>query len=105
MDGPTIDTAEEIRESTDAAGASAETPGIQGTAGDSVEKIAADVLAGRVGREEAVQRILADVVGSEMVRGAPDELRQELESVLNALLEDDPHLQSLLAAIGPRELG
>ncbi len=105
MEGPSIDGTDEMRESVDAAGASTEASDIAGITNDSVERIASDVASGRAGREEAVQRILAEVMGSNMVDGAPEELKRELESVLDALLEDDPHLQSLAAAIGPREIG
>ena len=103
--GSNVDGTEELRDSVDAAGGAEKTSDISGTGSDSVESIAADVAAGRVGREEAVQRILADVLGSKLVDGAPDELKRELESVLNALMEDDPHLQSLIAAIGPHKIG
>ena len=104
VEGQAIEAAETVRESVESATESSETARTTGVDTDSVEQIAADVAAGKIGRPEAVERILADVFGSEMVKNAPAGLKEELETVLQTMLEDDPHLQSLVAAIGPHEI-
>ena len=104
VEGQAIEAAETVRESVESTSETSEAARASGVGTDSVEQIAADVAAGRIGRPEAVERMLADVLGSEIVKSAPEALRQELESVLKTMLEDDPYLQSLAAAIGPHEI-
>ena len=70
---------------------------------DAVGRIAEQVAAGEIGRDEAVDLLLEQVLDSKMVEAAPSELRAELEAVLRDLIETDPHLKSLAAAIGPAD--
>ena len=104
VEGQVVEAAETVRESIESTAETGETARASGVSRDSVEEIAADVAAGKIGRAEAVDRILADVLGSEMVERAPEALRQELETVLQTILEDDTYLRSLAASIGPHEI-
>ena len=100
---PNVDLVGDLRDAVDTA---SKTTGIEASTArdvDSVEQIAADVAAGSISREEAVDRLLANVLDSAMVQSAPEALREGLKEVLETLLESDPHLGSLIAAIGPRE--
>ncbi|MGD9128803.1 MAG: hypothetical protein PVH19_15610 [Planctomycetia bacterium] len=94
------DAAESVSNTTETQG----TASIAGDGADSIDKIAADVAAGRIGQNEAVDRILADVMGTPMIAAAPESMRRELREMLENLLEDDPHLRSLRAAISPGEI-
>jgi hypothetical protein len=64
-----------------------------------VTRIAEEVAAGRISRDEAVARIVDEALGSELVRAAPPELRAEIAAALDALVATDPYLQSLVRGL------
>jgi hypothetical protein len=69
---------------------------------DPIAQIAEQVAAGAMERDQAIEAILNQVMDSKMVESAPKGAREELEEVLRALLDTDPHLQSLSAVLGPK---
>ncbi len=71
---------------------------------DTVEQIVRDVASGAISRDQAVDRLLADVLDSSMIQSAPRALRDGLREALETLLETDPHLGALKSAIGPSEI-
>ena len=99
--GPT-DAVDGMSQAVDAAGdAAASVQEIAESAGsDAVSKIAEQVLAGKLSREEAVDRIVSEVMGSEIVKEAPPGIREEIAEILDALVATDPHLKSLISNIG-----
>ena len=103
LESGTIDAARDAQEAMSPMSETGRTAPVSHAGGDSIDKIAADVAAGKIGQSEAVDRILADVMGTPMVAAAPESMRRELEKMLKNLLEDDPHLRSLQAAICPGE--
>jgi hypothetical protein len=103
-DAPIIDGVSEVDSSIESAERAAEVDETAAAALDPVEQIARDVACGKIGRDEAVEQLLANVLDSKMVQAAPKALRQGLKETLETLLETDPHLGSLMAAIGPREV-
>lgn len=76
---------------------------VEQAAGDAVARVAEQVAAGQIGRTEAVEALLAEVLDSEPISAAPPGLREELGAALEALLETDPHLRALAARLGPEE--
>ncbi len=97
---------EDLKDVTDVADAGAETSevgAVEAAGSDAIAQVAEQVAKGEIGQQEAVDRILVEVLDSPMVAAAPAELRQELGEVLRSLLETDPYLKSLTAAIGPSE--
>ena len=103
-ESPSVDVVEDLRDAVETASRTTEVEASVTRGIDAVEQIAADVAAGSISREEAVDRLLANVLDSAMVQSAPKALREGLKEVLETLLESDPHLGSLIAAIGPREI-
>jgi hypothetical protein len=93
---PDIPAADGAAAETAAAGASG---GIGAAGADAVQRVAEDLAAGRISRDEAVDRLLADALGGEMVQAAPAEVRAEIAEALRALVETDPHLASLVAGL------
>jgi hypothetical protein len=85
-------------------GGSAPTESIDGAEGtasaDAVTRIAEDLAAGRIDGDQAVERIIAETMDSEMVERAPATLRTELAETLKNLIETDPHLRSLARGLG-----
>jgi hypothetical protein len=75
------------------------------SAADAVTRIAADVAEGRISRDEAVERIIAEALDSEMIHKAPSALRAEITQALEALVATDPHLQALVRGLGPASSG
>jgi hypothetical protein len=71
-------------------------------AADEIQRIAEQVAAGEIGREEAIRRIVGDVLQMDIVKDAPAEVGAELTEVLEALVETDPRLSSLAAMLGPK---
>ena len=65
-----------------------------------VERIAAQIASGEIGRSEAIAELIGEILNSKMLDTAPIELREELSEVLEAMLETDPYLKSLAVAIG-----
>jgi len=74
--------------------------GAESVEADAVARIAADVAAGRISGEEAVEQIIAETLGAPMVEQAPAELKAELTAALRNLIETDPHLRSLARGLG-----
>ena len=74
-------------------------------AADAVAGIAADVAAGRISRDEAVERIVAEALSSDLVRAAPADLRAELAAALDSLIATDPYLKSLVQGLGSARAG
>jgi hypothetical protein len=104
---PAADTVETVRDSVESASSSAAaqtTEAVSAAAADPTAQIAADAAAGKISRQEAVDRILADVLDSPMVDAVPDAVRADLENALRTLIAEDPHLISLCAAISPNEI-
>ena len=99
-----IDAVKEVADSIESMDGAGRVSEIENITVDSIERIAADVAAGKTGRAEAVERILANVMQSKMVSDVPPSVKQELETMLTTLLEEDAHLRSLSAAIGPNEI-
>ena len=72
---------------------------------DAVTRIAEDVSAGRISRDEAVQRIISEALESELVRAAPGEVRAEIARALESLVATDPYLQSLVRGLASAPSG
>jgi len=70
---------------------------------DAVTRIAEDLAAGRIDGDQAVERIIAETMDSEMVKQAPETLRAELAETLRNLIETDPHLRSLARGLGAED--
>jgi hypothetical protein len=68
--------------------------------GDAVARVAEDLAAGRIDGNQAVELLMDEVLQDPLVQAAPDSLRAELAEALAALLETDPHLQSLARSLG-----
>jgi hypothetical protein len=68
---------------------------------DAVSKIAEQVAKGEISKTEAIESLMNEVLNSDIVKGAPDELRAELAEVLESMLDTSPYLRSLSAALGP----
>jgi hypothetical protein len=69
-------------------------------ASDAVGRIAEDLVAGRINGDQAIDRLIEETLGGAMVAGAPAEMRSQLEQVLRAYVETDPHLKALALGIG-----
>ena len=102
--GLNVDAVSDVSKSVDAATQSPEVEAVAGEPLDAVEQIAADVTSGKITRDEAVEQLLAHVLDSDMVQSAPEAVRSGLREALQNLLDSDPHLGALKAAIGPREI-
>ncbi|MCP4605946.1 MAG: hypothetical protein GY847_36440 [Proteobacteria bacterium] len=102
-EGRAVDAVKDASNAIDAADETSEAKEIASVATDEVSRIAEQVARGEIGRSEAVDRILAEVLDADIVKAAPKELREELSQVLTAQLETDPHLRSLVAALGPKD--
>jgi len=70
--------------------------GTSGTSG--IDRIAADLDAGRISGREALDRLIDEAVPDEAELG-PEE-RAELREAMRELIANDPHLQALAARIG-----
>lgn len=66
---------------------------------DPVMQIAQDVAAGQISSDQAVEKLIAHTMGEEMIASAPSELREELESILQTMMETDPYLKSLAGGL------
>ncbi len=71
----------------------------EGAATDPVSAVAADLAAGNITASQAVDRLIAHTMNSEMVAQAPASLRAEVEEALRAAIETDPYLRSLQAGL------
>ena len=72
---------------------------------DAVERIASQLIEGTLTKKEAIEQLLAQTMGTQTVQALPDDIQAEIMDVLQAMLETDPHLKSLVAALGPDEDG
>lgn len=99
--GDSVDAIKDAAEASESSSEASEVSSLSPESLDSISLIAEQVARGEIDRNEAVERILGDVMDSDMIQAAPDELKQELNEVLTSLLETDPYLKSLVAAIGP----
>jgi len=68
-------------------------------AADAVSRVAEDVAAGRISRDEAIERLLGETMSGDLVASAPEAVRADLERALRSLLETDPHLSSLVSSM------
>ncbi len=67
---------------------------------DPVMEIARELAAGKISPGQAVDRLIAQTMDSDMVSGAPENMRAALEETLRTMIETDPHLRSLAGAMG-----
>jgi len=95
--GGSVEGIPETAAGAEAAGVEATTAAVHG---DAVARVADDLAAGRISGNDAVDLLLAEVMGDDLVRAAPDSVRAELAEVLAALIETDPHLASLARFLG-----
>jgi hypothetical protein len=79
-----------------AGGAAAGTGAVGGTS--AIDRIAADLDAGRISGREALDRLIDEAVPDEAELGPAD--RAELREAMLELIANDPHLQALAARIG-----
>jgi hypothetical protein len=77
----------------------------EANAAGAVARIAEDVAAGRISRDEAVERILDEALGSDIVQAAPAEVRAEIAAALESLVATDPYLQSLVRGLSSAPSG
>jgi PBP1b-binding outer membrane lipoprotein LpoB len=99
--GGAIDTVQDAPEAGSSAVETTEVSKLSSETVDSISTVAEQVARGEIDSNKAVEQILADILDSDMVNSAPKELKKELGEILKSLLETDPYLQSLAAAIGP----
>jgi len=76
-----------------------------GAAVDPITRLAEALARGEITGDEAVERILEDVLSDEFLLGAPPQLAAEVREVLTAMVETSPHLSSLAASLGARGAG
>jgi hypothetical protein len=77
-------------------GAATGTHAVGDTSG--IDRIAADLDAGRITGREALDRLIDEAVPDEVELGPED--RAELREAMRELIANDPHLQTLAARIG-----
>ena len=70
---------------------------------DPVARIAEQVAAGEISRDQAVQQLLSQALDLELVKAAPKEAVAGLEEALRALIDTHPQLKSLVAFLGPAD--
>ena len=70
---------------------------------EAIARIAEQVVSGEISRDEAVQQILNEAINTDLIQGAPNEIKEDLIEALRALIETDPHLLSLASSSGPRK--
>ena len=97
------DTAEDIRESVESSTETAETCEPAPASIDPVERIAAQIAAGEIRQDQAIDLIVAHILNSNMIKAAPKEVLGELEAVLRTALNSDPELMSLRAVLSSLE--
>ncbi len=91
-DGPS--DVDDVADVTDVAGAKAE--GAQGVGQADIDAIASDVAAGKLSPREAVDRLVDQISGTDVLDPAD---RAELREIMSDLVANDPHLQSLLGRV------
>jgi hypothetical protein len=65
-----------------------------------VAQLAADLKAGRLQPREAVEKVLDQVVSTQLGAGAPPAVREKLRAALLETLENDPLLAEKLGELG-----
>jgi predicted nucleic acid-binding Zn-ribbon protein len=96
-----LDAVKDAAEAMEGTGEATEAKEAGPVAQDAISRIAEQVASGKITRTEAVERLIAEVVDSDMIKSAPEDLSKEIGEALNSLLETDPYLKSLSAALGP----
>jgi len=83
---------------TDVAGGTAAdaTQSAQGVGQADIDEIASDVAAGKLTPREAVDRLVDQIAGTDVLDPAD---RAELREIMSDLVANDPHLQSLLGRV------
>ena len=76
-------------------------PGSPAPVGD-LPALAADVDSGRMSASEAVQRLVDQVLATQIPGDASQELRARVRAVIEATLESDPLLSGLVKRLGAR---
>ncbi len=100
-EGQAIEAVEEARDAIETTEETVAAQQASPAALDAVTKIAEQVALGEIGRKEAIDMLIADVLDANIVKTAPNEVGRELAEILEALLETDPHLKSLSSVLGP----
>ena len=77
-------------------GKNAETASAQGVGQADIDAIASDIAAGKLTPREAVDRLVDQMAGSDVLDPAD---RAELREIMSDLVANDPHLQSLLGRV------
>jgi hypothetical protein len=92
------DASEGVDDVTDVAGSTAAdaTQGAQGVGQADIDAIASDVAAGKLTPHEAVDRLVDQIAGTDVLDPAD---RAELREMMSDLVANDPHLQSLLGRV------
>jgi hypothetical protein len=65
-----------------------------------IADVAADLSAGRITPQVALDRVIDRVVDQQVGRGAPPGVRERVSSALRAALEEDPLLAEKLKSLG-----
>ena len=68
----------------------------QGVGQADIDAIASDIAAGKLTPREAVDRLVDQIAGSDVLDPAD---RAELREIMSDLVANDPHLQSLLGRV------
>jgi hypothetical protein len=71
--------------------------------GDPVSRIAEQVAAVEISRDQAIEQLLSQTLDLNIVKAAPREAVAGLEEALRALIDTHPHLKSLGAFLGPSD--
>ena len=103
VESKALDAAQDAAESIEGASKAAQAKGIESADTDAISSIARQVANGEITRAQAVERIMAQVLDTQMVKSAPQGMSEEIGEVLGALLETDPYLKSLAASMGPAD--
>jgi hypothetical protein len=69
---------------------------------DPITRVAEDLATGRLDGDQAVDRILEEVMTEEFLLAAPAEVVAEVREVLEAMIETDPHLVDLSRFLGAK---
>jgi hypothetical protein len=75
--------------------------GIHGVPSDATAGAADEVTASALNRDQAKDRILDSALDAAFINACPETLRRDLREVLSVMIDEDPYLCSLAAAIAP----
>lgn len=92
------DASNGVDDVSDVAGGTAAdaTQGARGVGQADIDAIASDVAAGKLTPREAVDRLVDQIAGTDVLDPAD---RAELREIMSDLVANDPHLQSLLGRV------